>query len=472
MKDFMDKDFLLKNETAKELYHRYAKSMPICDYHCHLSVKEIAEDKRYKNITEVWLAGDHYKWRAMRSNGVEEKFITGSATDKEKFMTYAKTIPYTLGNPLYHWTHLELKRYFNIETLLSEKTAEEIWTICNQRIQEKEFTARGLITQSGVNVICTTDDPIDDLADHMSIQKDSTFKTEVLPTFRPDKAYNIHQATFLPWIKSLGEVVGYPIQSVEKLIQALIERIECFHKVGCRISDHGLDLLEYRSPNIEEAEKAFQKGLEGNSLTYDEMAVYKGTILHALGKAYASKGWVMQLHLGALRSNNQRMLEEIGPDTGFDSIHDVSFAKELSSFLDNLEVEKALPRTIIYVMNPSDNYVVGTMIGNFQGDSIPGKIQFGSGWWFCDQKDGMIQQMTALANLGLLSRFVGMLTDSRSFLSYTRHDYFRRILCNLIGEWVEEGEYPKDIEFLGQVVEDISYNNIMNYLFVKEKKGN
>ena len=467
MKAFLDQDFLLSNETAKTLYHTYAKDMPIYDYHCHLSPKEIAEDKMYKNITEVWLGGDHYKWRGMRSNGVTEDFITGDQSDKDKFMKFAQTVPYTIGNPLYHWTHLELQRYFGINETLSEKTAKMIWEKANEQIATKEFSAKNLIKRSNVKVICTTDDPVDSLEYHKQIAEDKAFGVQVRPTFRPDKAYNIDVDTFIPWIKKLSEVVGYEIDSATTLIKALNERIDYFHAAGCRLSDHALDVVQYNSPNLEVADAVFAKGMAGEAMTYDEVATYKGTILNAVGKAYAKLGWAMQIHIGALRNNSKRMYAKLGADTGFDSIHDETFAAELSGFLDDLDTTDELPRTILYVLNPRDNYVIGTMIGNFQGGGIAGKIQFGSGWWFCDQKEGMIDQMKALSNLGLLSRFVGMLTDSRSFLSYTRHEYFRRILCNLIGEWVENGEYPNDIEFLGQVVQGICFNNAANYFTIE-----
>lgn len=463
MKEFMEQDFLLSNETAKTLYHEYAKDMPIYDYHCHLSAQEIAENKTYKNMTEIWLGGDHYKWRAMRSNGVTEDYITGQRSDKEKFMKYAALVPYTLGNPLFHWTHLELQRYFNIKKVLSPSTAQEIWESCNQQLATPEFSVRNLITRSNVNVICTTDDPCDALDYHKEIAEDLSFQVKVLPTYRPDKGYNIDKESFKPWIKALGTVVAYEITDTQSLIKALTERMTYFHSVGCRISDHGMDVIQYISPDMTVANGAFDKAIDGEALTYKEIATFKGTVLNALGKGYAKLGWAMQIHIGALRNNSKRMFETIGPDTGFDSVHDEIFAAELSQFLDDLDSTDELPKTILYALNPRDNYVIATMVGNFQGGGIAGKIQFGSGWWFCDQKEGMIEQLKALSSLGLLSRFVGMLTDSRSFLSYTRHEYFRRILCNLIGEWVENGEYPNDIEFLGQVVKDISYNNAVNY---------
>lgn len=463
MKKFLDKDFLLETETARILYHDYAAQMPIIDYHCHLSSQEIAQDKSYKNIAEIWLGGDHYKWRAMRSNGVTEDYLTGDREDRDKFQKFAETIPYTIGNPLYHWTHLELQRYFGIEKTLSPDTAQEIWDACNAKLAEAAFSARGLIKQSNVKAICTTDDPCDDLRWHKQIAKDDTFDVKVLPTFRPDKSFNIDQETFVPWIDQLGLVSGKKISDTETLIAVLLERVNFFHDNGCRLSDHALDVVQYSSPDLTVANGAFNKAMAGEVLTYEEVAVFKGTVLNALGKAYAKHGWAMQVHIGALRNNSRRMYQQAGPDIGFDSIHDETFASELSLFMDDLDATDELPKTILYVLNPRDNYVIGTMIGNFQGGGTPGKIQFGSGWWFCDQRDGMVDQMKTLSNLGLLSRFVGMLTDSRSFLSYTRHEYFRRILCNLIGEWVEKGEYPEDIDFLGRVVQDISYNNAEVY---------
>jgi len=463
MKEFMDQDFLLSNETAKTLYHEYAKDMPIYDYHCHLSPQEIAEDKTYENMTEVWLGGDHYKWRGMRSNGVTEDYITGEQGDKDKFMKYAEVVPYTLGNPLFHWTHLELQRYFEIDKILSPKTADEIWTRCNEKLATPAFSARALIERSNVKVICTTDDPCDDLRYHKAIGEDSSFEVKVLPTFRPDKGINIEKVTFVPWVQELSQVVGYEIKTIEVLIEALLERVAYFHDLGCRVADHGMDQVSYNPAHASRAAAAFDFAMDGEDIKEEEIGAFKAAVTKALGRAYAKRGWVMQLHIGALRNNNRRMFDAIGADTGFDSINDGIYAKQLSTLLNDLDKSDELPKTIIYCLNPRDNYLIATMIGNFQGGGIPGKIQFGSGWWFCDQKEGMIDQLKTLSSLGLLSRFVGMLTDSRSFLSYTRHEYFRRILCNLIGEWVENGEYPNDIEFLGQVVQDISYNNASRY---------
>lgn len=482
MRTFMDQDFLLSNETSKILYHQFAKDMPIYDYHCHLSPKEIAENKSYANITQLWLGGDHYKWRVMRSNGVSEDFITGAQSDYDKFLAFAKSIPYTIGNPMYHWTHLELQRYFGIDAVLSEKNAEEIWNKCNALLATDAFRAKALITRSKVDVICTTDDPIDDLSYHQLIKEDTSFTTKVMPTFRPDKGINIALKTFLPWLTQLEAVVGYAIDDVATLLKAFEERVEYFHQIGCRLSDHALDEVDYQAildmekslvandqnsvflPGIvEQADNTFRKAKKGEVLSASDVTVYKSMMIHFLGKCYAKKGWVMQLHIGALRNNSSRMHKQLGPDTGFDSINDTVFAANLSKLLNELDTLDLLPKTILYVLNPRDNYVIGTMIGNYQGGGIPGKIQFGSGWWFCDQKDGMIDQMKALSQLGLISRFVGMLTDSRSFLSYIRHEYFRRILCNLVGEWVENGEYPADIEFLGKMIQDICYNNAVNY---------
>lgn len=463
MKNFMDDNFLLSNETAVALYHDYAREMPLFDYHCHLSPKEIAENKHYRNITEIWLGGDHYKWRAMRSNGVEEKYITGDADDKEKFIKWAETMPYCIGNPLYHWTHLELKRYFGIEKVLSLDTAEEIWDKCNQALETEEFSARSLIKRSNVKVICTTDDPLDSLEYHIAIAKDKTFDVKVLPAFRPDKAINIDKEGFIDWINKLGKVTGIEIKTFQDLSNALVQRIDFFHQVGCRVSDHGLDVIEYREGTDAEATLILQKALLGEALSKTDIEKYKTMVVLLLGKQYSRLDWTMQIHTGCIRSTNTRMFKLLGPDTGFDAIGDSVFAKSLAMFLNKLDETNELPKTILYSLNPRDNEVLGTIIGCFQGGGIPGKLQFGSGWWFNDQKDGMIRQMTALANLGLLSRFVGMLTDSRSFLSYTRHEYFRRILCNIVGEWVENGEFPNDMKLLGSIVQDICFNNAKRY---------
>jgi len=466
MKPFMNDDFLLTNETAKTLYHDYAKNMPIYDYHCHLSPKEIAENKKYENITQVWLGGDHYKWRVLRSNGIDEKYITGEASDKEKFLKWAETLPYAIGNPVYHWSHLELKRYFGIEETLNINTAEAIWEKCNELLQKDEFSARELIKRSNVKIVCTTDDPIDDLKYHIQL-KEEGFEVKVLPAFRPDKAINIDKEGFIEWIKKLEEVVGFELSSVTELKKALENRIEFFNEVGCKISDHALQELVYINGSEEEVDAIFKKKLQNIELTDDEVAIYKSNILTFLGEQYNEYGWTFQLHMGTIRNNNSKMFEKLGPDTGFDSVGDWSYGEGLSLLLDSLDKNNKLPKTILYCLNPKDNYVLGTMLGCFQSSEVAGKIQFGSGWWFNDHIDGMTKQMIDLANLGLLSRFVGMLTDSRSFLSYTRHEYFRRILCNLIGTWVENGEYPNDLDVLGQIVEDICFNNAKNYFGIE-----
>lgn len=467
MKPFMDENFLLTNKTAERLYHDYAKDMPIFDYHCHLNPKEIKDNKRYRNITEIWLGGDHYKWRAMRSNGVAEKYITGDAPDKDKFMKWAETMPNCIGNPLYHWTHLELKRFFDLNEILSPQTAEVIWEKCNEMLAKDEFTARELIKRSNVKVICTTDDPADSLEDHIALAKDKTFDVKVLPAFRPDKSFNIDKAGFVEWIEKLGKVVGQKIQTFSNLKDALKERLEFFHEVGCRISDHALDPIVFEEGSEEEITAILQKALKREQLTESEIKKYKTQVMVYLGKQYTRLNWTMQIHIGTIRNNSKRMMRLLGPDTGFDSIADYTFAESLSKFLDKLDDTDELPKTILYCLNPRDNEILGTIIGCFQGGGIPGKIQVGSGWWFNDQKDGMTKQIVSLANLGLLSRFVGMLTDSRSFLSYTRHEYFRRILCNIIGEWVELGEAPNDFELLGSMVQNICFDNAKEYFGIK-----
>ena len=464
MKKFMDENFLLKTETAQKLYHDYAKKMPIFDFHCHLNPKEIWENKKYKNITELWLKGDHYKWRAMRSNGVLEENITGEISlDKFKFEEWSRTVELAIGNPLYHWTHLELQRFFNIEEPLTQKNSDSIYERCNKLLQQDDFTPRKLIERSGVVALCTTDDPIDDLQYHINLKNDLTFNVKVLPTFRPDKALNIEKDGYFQWLENLSEVVGYKIDSYSKLLEALKSRIDFFNSIGCLVSDHGLDSISYLKSDEEEVEEIFGRAMKKEVLSNVEIDKYKTELLVWLGKKYNEKNWVMQIHTGAIRNNSERMFELLGPDTGFDSIGDSSYAIELGKFLNRLDSTNQLSKTILYCLNPKDNYVLGTVIGCFQGNGIPGKIQFGSGWWFNDQKDGMIEQMKALGNLGLLSKFVGMLTDSRSFLSYTRHEYFRRILCNLIGDWVEGGEFPSNYELLSELVQDISFNNSQKY---------
>jgi glucuronate isomerase len=463
MKKFMDENFLLSNDTAVKLFHDYAKDMPIIDYHCHLSPKEIFENKTFNNITEVWLYGDHYKWRAMRSNGVDEKYVTGDASDYDKFMAWARTMPMAIGNPLYHWTHLELQRFFGIYDVLNEKTAPAIWEKVNALLNSKGFGARDLIKKSNVKVVCTTDDPTDSLEYHLKLKEDKDFEVKVLPAFRPDKGIEINRATFRPWIEKLGQVSKISINNYSEFLKALESRVRFFHSVGCRVSDHALDSVVYAEASKEEIADIFEKALKGEKVSIEEEKKYKTYTLRFVGKLYHELGWTMQLHIAALRNNNTRMFEKLGPDTGFDAVNDEAISYALSRFLDSLEKENSLPKTILYTLNPKDNYVLGTLLGNFQGDGIPGKIQFGSAWWFNDSIAGMVEQMKTLANLGLLSRFVGMLTDSRSFLSYPRHEYFRRIVCNLIGEWAENGEVPDDMELLGSIVQGISYNNADRY---------
>ena len=470
MKQFMDKDFLLSNETAKTLYHDYAAKMPIIDYHCHINPAEIAENRQFKNITEVWLGGDHYKWRAMRSNGVDEKYITGDATDREKFQKWAETLPKTIGNPLYHWTHLELRKYFGYEGVLNGDTAEEVWNLCNEKLQSGKLNVRDIIAMSNVKVVCTTDDPVDTLACHEEIANDATCNVTVLPAWRPDKAVNIEKATFVPYIRQLSEVSEIKIADLESLFVALNVRLDYFHARGCKVSDHGLDYVVYNEASKEEVDAILKKALAGEQVTFDEMEKYKTAVLVFLGEAYAKRGWVMQLHYGAIRDNNKAMFNKLGPDTGFDSINTRACSEGTAAFLNALQAKGALPKTIIYSLNPNDNASIGTILGCFQGSEVAGKLQQGSAWWFNDTKQGMIDQMTSLANLSVLGNFVGMLTDSRSFLSYTRHEYFRRILCNLLGTWVENGEYPADFKALGQIVEDISFNNTNNYFGFNAEK--
>lgn len=463
MKKFLDENFLLSNETAQKLYHDYAKDMPIIDYHCHLSPQEIYENKRFSNITEAWLYGDHYKWRLMRANGIEEKFVTGPADDYDRFLAFAKTMSMAIGSPVYHWSHLELQRFFGVDEVLSEQNAPIIWEKVNAKLAGEGFAARDLIKNSNVEVVCTTDDPIDTLEYHQKIKELKDFNVKVLPSFRPDKGLEINKPTFLGWIKKLAEVYGGSVENYDQLLAALESRIRFFDSVGCQVSDHGMDYVPYAETTKEEAAAIFAKALQGNTVSFEEEKKYKTYTFLFMGKLYAELGWAMQLHVNALRNNNTRMFNKLGPDTGYDAINDSSVAAPLSRLLDSLAEEDALPKTILYSLNPMDNPILGALIGCYQGGGNVGKMQFGSAWWFNDTKLGMIEQMTRLADLGLLSRFIGMLTDSRSFLSYTRHEYFRRIACNLIGEWVENGEYPNDIELLGSIVQGISYKNAKEY---------
>lgn len=463
MKEFMCEDFLLSNETAVRLYHDYAKVMPIYDYHCHLSAKDIAEDRKYYDITEVWLAGDHYKWRAMRSNGVEEKYITGSASHWEKFLKWAETMQSLIGNPLYHWTHLELKRYFGISKTLTSKTAGEIWEQVNQMLNTDQFTVRSLIKRANVKAICTTDDPADTLEYHFALRNNPEFDVKVKPTFRPDKAVNIEKEGFVDWVSRLGSIVGKEINNLDALLQALESRMDYFEKVDCSISDHSLEPVCYREGTKKEVDAIFIKALSGDSLLPEEVEKFKTMVMIFLGKQYAKRGWVMQLHIGALRNSSLRMFRLLGADAGFDTMADYPFIAPLAAYLGKLDETNELPKTILYCLNPCANEALAALAGCYQSGGIPGKIQFGSGWWFNDQKDGMNRQITALSSLGLLSRFVGMLTDSRSFLSFTRHEYFRRILCNILGSWVENGEAPNDISLIGEMVKDICFNNAEHY---------
>ncbi|MFC5451862.1 glucuronate isomerase [Paenibacillus aestuarii] len=463
MKTFLDENFLLTNDTAVHLFHNIAKDLPIIDYHCHLSPKEIYENIQFNNITEAWLYGDHYKWRMMRANGITEDKVTGQASDYDRFAAWASTLPMAIGNPLYHWSHMELQRFFDVKELINEKNAPVIWEKVNAKLAEGNLRARDLITMSKVTVICTTDDPTDSLEYHIKIKELPDFDTQVLPSFRPDKALEINRATFRPWIAQLEQASGIAIRSYDDLLNALENRAEFFASVGCKVSDHALDYVPYAAAPKEEVAQIFQSALEGQAVSLDDEKKYKAFTLLFLGGVYKKLDWAMQYHINASRNNNGKAFRELGPDTGYDSINDSSVASALTGLLSSLALAESLPRTILYSLNPRDNEILGTLMGSFQGEGIPGKIQLGAAWWFNDTKDGMLQQMKTLGNVGLLGRFVGMLTDSRSFLSYTRHEYFRRLLCNMIGEWVEQGEFPNDEELLKQLVEGISYNNAKQY---------
>ncbi len=463
METIITKDFLLQTETAKKLYHEYAADLPIIDYHCHIPPQQIADDINFDNLTAIWLYGDHYKWRAMRTNGIKENEITGDVSDWEKFNNWAKTVPYTLRNPLYHWTHLELKKPFGIEKLLNAETAKEVWDTCNEKLATPEFSCRGLIKQAKVEVICTTDDPVDSLEHHQKI-KDSGFETKVYPAWRADKAMAIDNLDdFNAYVSQLAEVSDIEITSYAKLFEALKIRHDFFASMGCKLSDHGLDRFFCEDFTAEEIEAIFAKALKKEALTESEILKYKSSVLYDLAVMDHAKGWTQQFHIGAIRNNNTFMYNKLGADTGFDSIGDDLVARDMSKFLNRLATEEKLTKTILYNLNPSHNEVYATMLGNFQDGEIAGKIQWGSGWWFLDQKDGMEKQMNALSNLGLLSRFVGMLTDSRSFLSYSRHEYFRRILCNLLGNDVENGLIPNDMDLLKEIVQGICYYNAKKF---------
>ena len=463
MKKFMDEDFLLSTQTAQKLYHGHAEKTPILDYHCHINPEEIAKDRQFENITQVWLGGDHYKWRQMRSNGVDEKYITGDAPDREKFQKWAETLEKAIGNPLYHWSHLELKRYFGYDGCLNGETVEEVWNLCNEKLKTPEMSVRNLIRQSGVTLLCTTDDPADSLEWHKVIAEDDSFEVQVLPAWRPDKAMNIEKPDYADYLKKLGTAAETEIHTFADLKAALKKRMAFFDSMGCRASDHALEYVMYAPAFDEEVETIFAKRLGGEMLTKAEELKFKTAFMLFVGKEYARLGWAMQLHYGCKRDNNVFRYEQLGPDTGYDCIDNYAPSGQMADFLNALNASDELPKTIIYSLNPNDNAAIGTILGCFQDSGAIGKIQQGSAWWFNDHKTGMIEQMTSLANLGLLGNFIGMLTDSRSFLSYTRHEYFRRILCELIGGWVENGEYPADMKVLGKMVEDISYNNAVRY---------
>jgi len=459
---FIHDNFLLENKYAEELYHNYSKNQPIIDYHNHLPPQQIAEDKTFNNITNVWINGDHYKWRAMRTLGINEEFITGKASDKDKFLNWAKTVPYTMRNPLYHWTHLELARYFDIYDLLNEKSAEKIWDITQERLNSDGYSCRGLLKKANAELVCTTEDPIDNLQYHQQLAK-SDFSVKVSTAFRPDKAILISNDGYNEYIDTLGNVADVAINSFADLCDALRKRIVFFNENGCKLCDHGLDQIYFENYTESEINAIFKKKRENKAISNDEALKFQSAVLVFLCETYHEFGWVQQFHLGALRNNNARMHRILGADTGWDSIGDYPQAQKLSAFLNALDSKDKLTKTIIYNLNPADNEVMATMIGNFNDGSVKGKVQFGSGWWFLDQKDGMTKQLNALSNMGLISCFIGMLTDSRSFLSFPRHEYFRRILCNLLGDEIKRGELPNDMEWIGKMVGDISYNNAKNY---------
>lgn len=468
MSRFMTEDFLLDTEFARRLYHDYAKDQPIFDYHCHLPPQQIAENYRFANLYDIWLKGDHYKWRAMRANGVPEAFCTGDASDREKFDAWARTVPHTIGNPLYHWTHLELRRPFGItDTLLSEKTADSIWDRCNALLAQDDFTARGIMQQMNVKMVGTTDDPLDDLQHHRALAQDGSFGVKVLPSWRPDKAFNIEADGFLGWIEKLESLTDVSVRRFDDLRSALSKRLDYFAEHGCKVSDHALDVVLYAEADDATLDAILADRRAGKAPNGQAIAQFKTAVLVWLGGEYARRGWVQQYHIGALRNTNRRQFELLGPDVGFDSINDQPLAEPLAKLLGAQNLHNALPKTILYCLNPRDNEVLATMAGNFQGEGEAGKMQFGSAWWFNDQLDGMQRQMTQLAQIGLLSRFVGMLTDSRSFLSYTRHEYFRRLLCQMIGRWVENGEAPGDEALLGQMVQNICFNNARDYFGIE-----
>ncbi len=462
MKAFLDDDFLLTTPTARRLY-QVARSMPILDYHCHLDPKEIAQDRRFENITQVWLGGDHYKWRLMRANGVDEAYITGDAPDREKFQKWAETLELAIGNPLYHWSHLELRRYYGYEGVLNGDTAQEVWELCNQKLQEPGMSARSLIANSGVTLVCTTDDPADSLEWHQQLAQDSSFPVKVLPAWRPDAAMGLERPEYLDYLQRLGQAAGVEIRTYGDLKKALLSRMAFFDKMGCRASDHALTVAVCQPASEEELERVFQKRLEGEPLTQEELAAFQTGFLRFVAGEYKRLGWVMQLHYGCRRNNNTRMFHKLGRDTGYDAVLQGTPSLEVAAFLDLLASQDALPRMVLYSLNPNDDEGLNSVIGCFQDGTPLGRIQQGSAWWFNDHKAGMVKQLTAFANGGLLGNFIGMLTDSRSFLSYPRHEYFRRILCELLGAWVENGEYPADWKALEKMVRGVCYNNAVEF---------
>lgn len=467
MKKFMDENFILQTETARRLYHDHAAKMPILDYHCHLSAQEIAEDKQYDNLGEIWLGGDHYKWRVMRTNGVTEEFVTGDKPWREKFQKWAETVPQTIRNPLYHWTHLELQRYFGVNTVLTPETADEIFEVCTAKLRTPGFSARNLMRKMNVKLVCTTDDPVDSLEHHKRLAAEG-FEIKILPAFRPDRAMNLTDSNgWEKYIQTLEKVSGVTISNFASLLEAVDLRHEYFHSVGCRLSDHGVTYVPDAEASSAELDAIFAKAIKGEEIRLSEREKFEASFLIAVGQMNHARGWAQQFHVGVFRNNNRRLFAKLGPDTGFDSVADYRQGPGLIRLLDRLDSTNQLAKTILYNINPCDNELMATMIACYQDGSCPGKMQFGSGWWFLDQKDGMEKQMNALSSHGLLSRFIGMLTDSRSFLSYPRHEYFRRILCNLIGNDVENGEIPADMEQLGAMVENICFNNARDYFGVK-----
>ncbi len=467
MKEFMDKDFLLTTETAKKLYHEHAENMPIIDYHCHLQPKEIFEDKKFRNLAEVWLGagdryGDHYKWRSLRARGYEEDSISGPDDDYKKYMQFVESMPYFVGNPLYHWSHLEMRRYFGIEDIINEKNAKKIWDAANKKLET--LTAREMMYKFKVDTVCTTDDPVDSLEWHKKMNEDKTLKVHVRPAFRPDKAINVELDWFESWVNQLAKVVGFEIKNLHDLEKALADRVEFFHSMGSRLSDHALDVVHYAPATYEQANEVFLKGMSHQPVSELEQDYYKGYILVFLGKLYHKYGWVQQYHIGALRNNSKSMLKKIGPDTGFDAIEDQNYMEKLSALLGALDETDELPKTILYCLNPRDNYALTVLSGCFQKEGIKGRVQVGTAWWFLDQQDGMRQNLETLMQVGLIAQSVGMLTDSRSFLAYPRHEYYRRLLCQMLGNLVESGQYPKEeLETLGKIVEDVCYNNAKEF---------